>query len=229
MREGVPAYDLDMIRYTVLLVEDDAVTRARLVDAIARRPELELLGAAANCAEAREHLRKRLPRVLLTDLGLPDGNGIELIREVEGKPDVDAMVITVFGDERHVVSAIEAGATGYLLKDSGADEIGDAVGRLIAGGSPISAKIARHLVRRFQSPADPQQPVAAGGAALTEREREVLERMAKGFNYAEVARSLDMSPNTVTSHIKNIYRKLAVHSRAEAVFEATQMGLIRLK
>jgi len=222
------AYHPSMIRYTVLLVEDDPVTRARLVDAIARRPELELLGAAANCAEAREHLRRQLPRVLLTDLGLPDGNGIELIKAVEGKPDVDAMVITVFGDEHHVVSALEAGATGYLLKDSSPDEIGDALARLIAGGSPISAKIARHLVRRFQPPGDPQKP-AGGGATLTEREREVLERMAKGFNYAEVARSLDMSPNTVTSHIKNIYRKLAVHSRAEAVFEAAQMGLIRLK
>jgi DNA-binding NarL/FixJ family response regulator len=218
-----------MIRYTVLLVEDDPITRARLVEAIERRPELELLGAAANCAEAREQLKRQMPRVLLTDLGLPDGSGIELIRQVSGKPDVDAMVITVFGDEHNVVSAVEAGATGYLLKDSSADEIGDALARLIAGGSPISAKIARHLVRRFQPPPAQNNAAAADTATLTDREREVLERMAKGFNYAEVARSLEMSPNTVTSHIKNIYRKLAVHSRGEAVFEAAQLGLIRLK
>lgn len=222
------AYDPGMARHTVLLVEDDAITRERLADSVRRRADLELVAAVGTCADARELLQRRLPRVLLTDLGLPDGNGVELIRAVAGKPDTDAIVITVFGDEKNVVTALEAGATGYLLKDSSAEDVGDAVLQLIGGGSPISAKIARYLVRRFR-PVDSASAQKVDGPQLTDREREVLERMAKGFNYAEVAQSLQMSPNTVTSHIKNIYRKLAVHSRAEAVFEAAQLGLIRLK
>ena len=224
---NAPAYH-PAVRHTVLLVEDDEATRARLADAIRRRPDLELLDAAGTCAEARQQMQRQVPRVLLTDLGLPDGSGIELIREVTAKPDTDAIVITVFGDETNVVSALEAGATGYLLKDSSAEDVGEAVLQLVQGGSPISAKIARHLVKRFH-PDDSRSSPLPGAPELTEREREVLERMAKGFNYAEVAGSLKMSPNTVTSHIKNIYRKLAVHSRAEAVFEAAQLGLIRLK
>lgn len=217
-----------MTPHTVLLVEDDPVTRARLAAAIGATRELQLVGAAGSCAEAREHLSRGAPRVLLTDLGLPDGSGLDLIREVEAEPGTDAMVITVFGDEKNVVAALEAGATGYLLKDSSNEDIGEEVLRLVAGGSPISARIARYLVRKFQPDAGAAHN-GGGDAGLTAREREVLERMAKGFNYSEVALSLQMSPNTVTSHIKNIYRKLAVHSRAEAVFEAAQMGLIRLK
>lgn len=218
-----------MPKHTVVLVEDDDVTRARLAEAIGRRPDLELLTAVGTCAEARAALQRELPRILLTDLGLPDGNGVELIRAVAGKPEIDAIVITVFGDEKNVVGALEAGATGYLLKDCSAEDVGEAILQSIAGGSPISARIARYLVRRFQPAPERKAGAADAAPALTEREREVLERMAKGFNYAEVAQSLQMSPNTVTSHIKNIYRKLAVHSRAEAVFEAAQLGIIRLK
>jgi len=218
-----------MIRHTVLLVEDDPVTRARLAQAIESTPELELVGAAGSVIEAREQLRRGAPRVLLTDLGLPDGSGLDLIRQVDGDPGTDAMVITVFGDEKNLVAALEAGATGYLLKDSSNADIGEEVMRLIAGGSPISAKIARYLVRRFQPEAGKPANAPADAPQLTDREQEVLERMAKGFNYSEVAKLLQMSPNTVTSHIKNIYRKLAVHSRAEAVFEASQLGLLSMK
>src|SRR5688572_11732916 len=139
-----------MTPHTVLLVEDDPVTRARLAQAIESTPELKLVAAAGSCAEAREQLRRGSPRVLLTDLGLPDGSGLDLIRQVDADPGTDAMVITVFGDEKNVVAALEAGATGYLLKDSSNQDIGEEVLRLIAGGSPISAKIARYLVRRFQ-------------------------------------------------------------------------------
>lgn len=209
---------------TVLVVEDDPVTRDYLAAAVSANAQLELLGAAGTCTEARARLQMRAPRVLLVDLGLPDGDGVDLIREVTRTADTDAMVVTVFGDERHVVAALEAGATGYLLKDSPLADIADAILRLIAGDSPISPKIARYLVRRFRT-----SPPAhdADTIVLTEREREVLDIMAKGFSYAEVARSLAMSPHTVGSHIKHIYRKLAVGSRGEAVYEATSLGLIR--
>lgn len=214
--------------YSVLLVEDDPPTRYRLANIIGEHQQLSLLAACENLAEARAVLVKANPDVLLTDLGLPDGHGTTLIREVRQKNDqIEIMVISVFGDERNVLNAIEAGATGYLLKDSDARYVAESILELIAGGSPISPSIARHLLRRFNKPKEvlPENTVLP---ALTKREMEVLQGVAKGLTYSEIAGLLGMSPNTVTSHIKHIYRKLEVRSRSEAVFEAVQMGLIKL-
>lgn len=166
--------------------------------------------------------------MLLTDLGLPDGNGIDLILAIRQlKLATEAMVITVFGDERHVFQAIEAGATGYLLKDSDATSIGDAIMQLLEGGSPISPAIARHVLRRVKQHSvesdSPQQ-----SSLLTSRELEVMTLLGKGLTYGEVAQALGMANGTVTTHIKHIYRKLAVRSRGEAVFEAMQLGLLKL-
>jgi DNA-binding NarL/FixJ family response regulator len=214
----------------VLVIEDDAPTRERLAEIIEQADGLELSGSAGDCASARAALERRPhPQVLLVDLGLPDGSGVDLIRESRRLPQPpEAMVISVFGDERHVVSAIEAGATGYLLKDAPAERIVTAISELLRGGSPISAGIARHLLRRFQQPAAP----AAGDGGLPEltpREMEVLLLVGKGFSYAEIAATLEVSTHTVTSHIKHIYRKLEVRSRGEAVFEAMQRGLLRIE
>lgn len=212
----------------VLIIEDDPPTRERLAAVIADADGLELAGTAGDCAEARALLaRDPPPAVMLVDLGLPDGSGVELIRESRAlAPPPEAMVISVFGDERHVVGAIEAGASGYLLKDATAAQIADSIAQLLAGGSPISPGIARHLLRRFQEPppeADPDIP------KLTPRETDVLQLITKGLSYAEIAGTLGMSVHTVTSHIKHIYRKLEVRSRGEAVFEALQRGLLDVK
>jgi DNA-binding NarL/FixJ family response regulator len=213
----------------VLVIEDDHPTRERLGEIIEQADGLELAGCAADCAAARAELaRTPPPQVMLVDLGLPDGSGIDLIRESRRLPEPpEAMVISVFGDERHVVNAIEAGATGYLLKDASAERIVASIADLLQGGSPISAGIARHLLRRFQQP-----PAAASGVEdlpeLTPREMEVLLLVGKGFSYAEIAATLGVSAHTVTSHIKHIYRKLEVRSRGEAVFEAMQRGLLRI-
>jgi DNA-binding NarL/FixJ family response regulator len=136
------------------------------------------------------------------------------------------MVITVFGDESHVVTAIEAGATGYLLKDSPSERIGQAVLELVGGGSPISPAIARHLLKRFR-PANPGTTAAVALPGLTDREHEVLALLVKGFTYAEIGDLLSISAHTVTSHVKNLYRKLEVRSRAEAVYEALTLGLVK--
>jgi len=215
--------------YGVLLVEDQKPTRDRFVRVIDAHPELTLLAAVGDCASAREQLQLHRPAVLLTDLGLPDGDGIALIRETRAAhPDTEIMVITVFGDERHVLGAIEAGATGYLVKDGTADYIGRSIMQLLAGGAPISASIARHLLRRFHKPETVGHAAAeADTPKLTERESEVLSLVAKGFSYAEIAGLLTLSTHTVTTHVKQIYRKMAVHSRGEAVFEAVRRGLIR--
>lgn len=215
--------------HSVLLVEDQKPMRERIARVINGHPQLTLLAAVGDCAAAREQLQLNRPAVLLTDLGLPDGDGITLIRETRAShPDTEIMVITVFGDERHVLGAIEAGATGYLLKDGTANYIGHSIMQLLAGGAPISASIARHLLRRFQKPEN-IEPAAleADAPQLTEREHEVLRLVAKGFSYAEIAAVLTLSTHTVTTHVKQIYRKMAVHSRGEAVFEAVRRGLIR--
>jgi DNA-binding NarL/FixJ family response regulator len=143
------------------------------------------------------------------------------------------MVVTVFGDEQHVIASIEAGATGYILKDSLPEQFVGLIAQLRAGGSPISPMIARQLLRRMKPAAAPASSALGKPPgsdtpeqALSPRESEVLGLIAKGFNFAEIARLLEVSPHTITAHVKKIYQKLAVHSRGEAVYEATRMGLL---
>jgi DNA-binding NarL/FixJ family response regulator len=222
--------------HRVLLVEDDEPTRAHLARAIEADPRLSLIGAAASCGEARAMLALEIPDVLVTDLGLADGSGNSLIREVtRAEPKTLAMVITVFGDERSLVEAIEAGATGYLLKSTPFSEIATAILELLRGGSPISASIARYLLRRFKGPSSPTKgeaaevaPAAGVASPLTGREMEVLRLVAKGFQFSEIAELLGISSHTVTTHVRHIYRKLDVHSRGAAVHEAMSRGIIDL-
>jgi DNA-binding NarL/FixJ family response regulator len=216
-----------MSPHAVMLVEDEPATRDRLAGIVGEVPALQLCAALGDRRSALNWLGANpAPRVVLVDLELPDGSGIDVIRAArQASAATEAMVISVFGDEAHVIAAIEAGATGYLLKDATADEIGAAILKLIAGESPISASIARQLLRRFQ-PTVTTRPVTPP-PYLTPREMEVLQLIAKGLSYARIADTLAMSANTVPSYVKQIYRKLEVNSRGEAVFEAIQMGLIR--
>lgn len=167
------------------------------------------------------------PDVLLVDLALPDGNGINLIGEARTQlPGVKIIVVSIFGDAHSVLRAIEAGADGYLLKGADPVEAASAIRIVLEGGAPISPAVASHILmrmrdRRTAADAEPSSP-------LTEKEVAVLTDLAKGFRYKEVARLHGISPHTVADHVKSIYRKLAVNSRSEAVFEAVQAGLIRI-
>ena len=213
-------------QYRVLLVEDDPTTRGRLARVIDGHPRLRLLAAVGSCEAARRELQLAQPDVLLTDLDLPDGSGIDLIREIGDR--TAAMVITIFGDEQHVVAAIQAGALGYLLKDGDADYIGSSILEMLAGGSPISPPIARYLLRRLR---EPPREVAQGEAhtpPISEREQEVLRLIVKGFTYAEIAGIMHIATTTVASHVRSIYRKLDVTSRGEAAYEAIQLGLVKM-
>ena len=213
---------------TVMIVEDDAAFLNRFCKIVAADPELELFAAVGDGASARQALAKHAPDVLLIDLGLPDISGIDIIRETtQQHPETDIMVVTVFGDEEHVIASIEAGATGYLLKDSLPGEFVNVMKELRAGGSPITPIIARQLLKRFMQPraiAPQPEPEDAG---LSPCETEVLTYIAKGFNFGEIAKLLGISGHTVTAHVKKIYQKLAVHSRGEAVYEASKMGLLK--
>jgi DNA-binding NarL/FixJ family response regulator len=224
-------------RLKVLLVEDDPGFRQAFASSIEREPGFALQCVCGTLAEGREAIARGLPDVLLVDLGLPDGSGLDLIREVYMRDArVNIMVVTVFGDEQHVFRALEAGATGYLLKDAAPEEVAVSIRQLADGGSPISPAIARKLLSRVIRKPEPPRPVKAARAAQTdkphhgpfsEREYEILTIIARGFSSEEIARMLSISPHTVISHVKNIYQKLAVHSRAEAVFEARQMGILQ--
>ena len=219
--------------YKVLLVEDDEPTLERLVSAVNKHQQLDVGQQHSTLKGALDCLISYQPDVVLTDLGLPDGHGVELIESAKKlNENIEIMVISVFGDERNVVTAIEAGATGYLLKDGTADYIGDSIIDMLNGSSPISASIARHVLKRFRATSaatdtnQKQTKPAADAPRLTKREMDVLEYITRGFTYNEVAKFLELSPHTVTSHIKHIYQKLEVKSRSEAVFEAVQLGLV---
>jgi len=210
----------------VFIVEDEVNTRNLLCMVVAEHPKLELLTAEATLSDARkafQHYGK--PDVFLVDLGLPDGSGIEFIQDIRRQhADVSIMVLSVFGDERHVVDAIASGAGGYIHKDEPLEEVGRHIEEVLLGDSPISPSIAKHILNRMtRKSAIKSTPTSH---MLSLREIGVLNVLARGLSRAEVAKHLNISPHTITTHIKNIYNKLNVHSCTEALFEANQLGLI---
>jgi DNA-binding NarL/FixJ family response regulator len=211
---------------SVLIVEDDASFRDTFARAISLAGDMTLIGSAADYTSGLEQLNER-PDVLLVDIQLPDGNGIDLIREASRRlPGCDCVVVSVFGDERHVLDSIEAGATGYLLKDIPAAELVEQVRVLRAGGSPISPVIARQLLRRFSNRGQHPIAEAEGVSPLSEQEVRVLTLAAKGFSYDEIADLMHVSRHTVQTYVKRSYRKLQVNSKVEALAEAERLRLI---
>lgn len=214
---------------TVALVEDDARVRERFERAIAAEPSLKLLYAAPTAAELLEWFAENAVDVLLVDLGLPDLPGLEVIRRARRlQPACAVMVITMFADEANMLQAFEAGAGGYLLKDGTEADLASHVISLHAGGSPMSPIIARQLLVRWQAHSPAPVPRSEGGpVALSRRESEVLNLVARGFIYPEIAQQMGLSVSTIQTHVRNIYGKLDVHNKTEAVFEARQLGLLR--
>lgn len=197
-----------------------------LQEAISNCDDMLLTDAAENVAKASGMIEAGGYDVLLCDLGLPDGSGIDLIRQeaLTGR-DTDILVITMFANQNKVLDAVEAGARGYLLKDERIEDCIAGIREVRRGGSPISPIIARQLLRKIRPQSSPETlPMAA---PLSEREIEVLNLLARGFSNAECAEILTISSNTIGTHVKNIYRKLEVNSRAEALFEASTQGLLR--
>ncbi|MBN8813426.1 MULTISPECIES: response regulator transcription factor [Sphingomonas] len=219
----------------VALVEDDIAFQNSFAAAVRNSTDMQLIGMAHNVAQARRMLAGDPLDVLVVDLGLPDGSGIDVIRAAHASwPDCGIMVSTTFADEKHVIASIEAGAAGYLLKDSSAEKIADEIRALHAGGSPISPRIARQILLRFRPVEQaPQVPTAAALATatpiaspLSPREREALELITKGFSYDEIAELMLVSRNTVMTFVRRIYQKLEVTSKAEAIFEARNHGIL---
>ncbi|HEX4847793.1 MAG TPA: response regulator transcription factor [Novosphingobium sp.] len=210
----------------VAIVEDDPLVRGYLADVIAADGGYALVGTAASLAAARGLLDRGVD-VYLLDLGLPDGNGASFIPQVRAAGEAKVIVLTSFGDRDTVVRTIEAGADGYLLKDSATPDILAAIEAALAGGAPISAAAAVHLLERLRSFPAPT-PGEDAATPLSPRETELLQLFAKGYSYKEAARILAISPLTVGNHVRSIYRKLDVHTRSEAVYEALRSGKLNL-
>ncbi len=220
----------------VSLIEDDQFFLGSFVRALTNASDIKLVHAATTLAEGQRILAQDAVDVLIVDLGLPDGSGIELIKTAhQNWPDCAVLVSTTFADELHVIQSIEAGASGYLLKDTQPELIAEEIRSIHAGGSPISPLIARHVLNRFrldgkqsaQARVDPIKERSVDDArTLSAREFEVLNLLTKGFNYEEIAKLLDVTHNTVKTFVRRIYGKLEVKSRAEAIHEARVQGFL---
>ena len=219
----------------VALVDDDAQFLQFALEALASERDMCVMATAPTLSAGRCLLD--LPRldVLVVDLGLPDGSGIELIREASARrTGLEVLVSTVLGDEQSVLRSFEAGATGYLLKQHDAQRLRDDIRMMHMGGSPISPLMARKLLSRLhvreQTAASSQAAVipkeGPEEAGLSAREHEVLMYITKGFTAEEIAGLMGLSHHTVQTYIRRTYRKLNVRSRVEAIFEARVNGLI---
>jgi DNA-binding NarL/FixJ family response regulator len=212
----------------VALVEDDVHFQNAITAAIKASPDIRLVSLSSTRAAGLQALNQPPANVLLVDLGLPDGSGIDVIRAAHSKwPTCAVMVCTTFGDEAHVMTSIEAGASGYLLKDGEPGDMLAEIRSLHAGGSPISPLIARQILTRFRAaPSIAEAAPEREHAALSAREKEVLELITKGFTALEIAQLTKVSQHTVQTYIRRIYSKLNVTSKAEAIYEARSQGIL---
>lgn len=212
----------------IYLIEDDPSILQFVEQAMRSRPAWHLLGVSDSRGHALQHALDGNANVFLVDLGLPDGRGEELLHWLsEARPDAELLVFTVFGDESRLVGALQAGATGYVLKGCSSDELVQAIEQIRGGGAPISPLLARMLLRQFRvAQESPVLVPSLHEVMLSERETEVLKLVAQGYVNKEIALRLAISPATVGSHIKNLYRKLAVHSRVQVVRAAQERGLL---
>jgi DNA-binding NarL/FixJ family response regulator len=236
---------------TVLVVEDDPRMCDFFKASVSRCKDLSLLAGVATVTDAKAWLSStsHTVDVLLVDLGLPDGSGLDVIRyAIAYNPRCEPLVISMFGDDVNVLASIEAGALGYIHKDAVVEDIGRSILEMRSGASPISPLIARRVLYKYRSahgndfskmahpPADtpPSREPAAQErqpepVLLSQREQDVLSLISRGYSYAEVARLEGLSVRTVQTHIKNVYTKLSVHSKTEAVFECSRLGLLTSK
>jgi DNA-binding NarL/FixJ family response regulator len=212
----------------VALVEDDVHFQNAISAAISASTDVRLASLSSTRAAGLQALEQPPADVLLVDLGLPDGSGIDVIRAAHTQwPTCAVMVCTTFGDEAHVMKSIEAGASGYLLKDGTPGDMLAEIRNLHAGGSPISPLIARQILVRFRAAPSPiEVTLEREHALLSSREKEVLELITKGFTADEIAKLMQVSHHTVQTYVRRIYSKLKVTSKAEAIYEARSLGIL---
>jgi DNA-binding NarL/FixJ family response regulator len=209
---------------TLAIVEDQAQTREGLATLLRGTPGYRLVGAFESMEDALRNLSREAPDVALLDIELPGMSGIAGVRLLKERfPAIQVLMLTVFADNDHVFEAVCAGASGYLLKDTPPARLTEAVRELHAGGAPMSPEIARKVVGMFSKVAPPRTEEHR----LSPREVELLKLLAEGHSYKTAAKALSISIDTVRFHIRNIYDKLHVHSKSEAVILALRQGIVR--
>jgi len=240
-----------MERTRLFVVEDQPKILKNQLKLLEAFDEIEIVGTALSGEEALEEFANinPVPDVILCDLGLPNMSGIDVTREVKAKwPSVEILIFTIFDEEDKVLEAVKAGASGYLLKGAEAGKIVDSIKEVRQGGSVIQPSLARALLRHFRMPekgapppgtlkseeeaaaerAADAPPPPSGRRALTERELECLQIIAKGLSNNEAAKVLGLSKATIRTHLEHIYHKLDVTNRVEAVTEGIRQGIIDL-
>lgn len=203
----------------VAIIEDDARLRASLKEMLSEDKDCECVGVFSDAESALARLPKLDPEVVIVDVNLPGMNGIKCVRQLSViLPQTQFLMVTVYQDTERIFEALSAGANGYLTKPVRADQLLAAIRDVVSGGAPLTGVIARQIIGQFRAPPGRPAPASSGVEdMLTTREQEVLELLVQGLLYKQVGERLNMSMNTVFSHIKHIYKKLQVHSRREAV------------
>lgn len=207
------------------IVEDDEHLRAYLEGIISDAAGMTVAFSEGTVAGAKRRCAEGLPDLCLVDLKLPDGDGFDVIRHIKAAGESKCLILTVLGDRASVLIALQAGADGYLLKDTPPQVLAASIRSTLQGNTPISPQAARFLLEMYKATS---RTLVEGAAenSLTAREVDVLKLFSRGLSYRETATALAISQNTIRDHVKAIYRKLSVHSRSEAIFEARQLGVI---
>jgi DNA-binding NarL/FixJ family response regulator len=205
---------------SIAVIEDDKTLRNAIKEWISSDKRFKIVSEHGNAEEAVAQLPDKSPNVVLSDINLPGMSGIECVRQLKGRmPKTQFMMLTVYDDTERIFQALSAGATGYLVKRASRDELLTAIADIHRGESPMSSGIARKVVKSFQR----SEPATSPTDTLAPRERQVLELLAKGHLYKEIADELQLSVTTVNCYIRSIYEKLQVHSRAQAVAKFLQV------
>ena len=213
---------------TILLLEDLPEIRAWM-----RKLVLQVFPGATISESARVHDAIELVSAVkfdlaLIDLGLPDGSGVDVVTKLRDlQPEAQSVVVTIHDDDEHLFPALQAGAFGYILKEQARELISEQLHRISQGEPPLSPSIARRVMAYFSAKAKPQVNTNLINVSLTDRESEVLLRVAKGYTLPEIGVQLGLRRHTIADYVKQIYRKLNVSSRAEAALEAQRLGLFR--
>jgi DNA-binding NarL/FixJ family response regulator len=212
---------------SILLLEDLAEIRAWLSELVTRVfPQAQVM-ECARIEHALDFIARHRFDLALVDLGLPDGSGVTVVERLrEVQPETQTVVVTIHDDDDHLFPALQAGAFGYILKEQTREQIEEQLQRISQGEPPLSPSIARRVISHFKAAPQPA-PSDIPKVALTERETEVLLRVAKGFTLPEIGVQLGLSRHTIADYVKQIYRKLNISSRAEAALEAQRLGIFR--
>jgi DNA-binding NarL/FixJ family response regulator len=212
----------------ISVLEDDSDLRGYLITIINQCEGIKLGFATGSLAETIKQSKVTKTDLFLVDINLEDGSGIDFLKHLrESDNPARALVLTVLGDRETVMTALRVGANGYLLKDTSEEQICQAIKATLDGESPISPQAARFLLQMVRTDPNAEKNEGDNAVVLTMRETEVLQMFSRGLSYGEVAKALGISRHTIGDHVKGIYRKLQVHSRSEAIYEAQQMGLLR--